>query len=553
MLFKQEEDTTQGLGGASPPARTSPIQGATLTAKAPPLTRATPPSPAAPLIPKAPAAPSASTALNRSTDPLQKEHKLFRGEYDRLTAQSTELNRQRQALVSQPGVRRSILQPRLDSFTPATEQFDGVPGVNDAVKEIDRRLQPIGEERRALIPHFQRLTEGFREQTARNEANTALSRVGAAPIPTMGSTATPAAGSPKPSFGDVRGGVRTSYGQPPQTPSTQPGSQAGGASGYFIGSNGVRKTINPDGTVAGMNPNGMVANMQSPGMPTSSLSQALAPRLTRGPAVASTFGQSVLTMPDDNQVLLRRPDVAFRGPDAMAEQYNAREDREARQKALSDLDSRRFRLELIEQHGGRKGRAATEALDSLARQQAALAAGGEQLSAAALQGRANRGNTLANTELEQAGADRRAELEAELTQQDIFLRRDAQAAGQRGVQQVLAGENGTVSLLRNDGTLSTLTNQDGSPFRQTPALTRGEITPQVRLDYIGRQIESVQEQMASNLVTPEMKALLQQQLDGLNSQADALMEHGRIATDKKTGRRKQYDATTGSWKELPNQ
>ena len=75
----------------------------------------------------------------------------------------------------------------------------------------------------------------------------------------------------------------------------------------------------------------------------------------------------------------------------------------------------------------------------------------------------------------------------------------------------------------------------------------------MRLDYIGRQIESVQEQMASNLVTPEMKALLQQQLDGLNSQADALMEHGRIATDKKTGRRKQYDATTGSWKELPNQ
>lgn len=125
------------------------------------------------------------------------------------------------------------------------------------------------------------------------------------------------------------------------------------------------------------------------------------------PTVASTFGQSVRTLPDDSAVSPQPPQMSLRGPDAMAEQYNGREDREARRKLLSDLDSQRFRLEMIAGNPGRRGRAALEALAANAQQQAALVSGGERSSADAIQGRANRDNVLANTALQQDGEDRR--------------------------------------------------------------------------------------------------------------------------------------------------
>ncbi len=134
-----------------------------------------------------------------------------------------------------------------------------------------------------------------------------------------------------------------------------------------------------------------------------------APRRTLSvtrPQVASTFGQPVTAM-DDAPVTARRPQASFRGADAMAEQYDAGEDREARRKQLSDLDSQRFRLEMIAGNPGRRGRAALEALGDNAQQQAALVSSGERNSAAAIQGRANRDNALANTGLVQDGEDRR--------------------------------------------------------------------------------------------------------------------------------------------------
>lgn len=124
------------------------------------------------------------------------------------------------------------------------------------------------------------------------------------------------------------------------------------------------------------------------------------------PQVASTFGQPVTAM-DDAPVTVRRPQASFRGADAMAEQYDASEDRDARQKQLSDLDSQRFRLEMIAGNPGRRGRAALEALGDNAQQQAALVSSGERNTSEAIQSRANRDNALANTRLVQDGEDRR--------------------------------------------------------------------------------------------------------------------------------------------------
>lgn len=473
--------------------------------------------------PSMPTTPAAPSGYDRAKDPLQNQYKLTRSNFDALTTQTTELNRQRKALVSQPGVRRSLLQPRLDSFAAPKEHFDGVPGVGDAIAEIDRRIQPLGEQRRALVPALNRHTQAFQQQIAGNEANLALQKVGAAPIPAIGSTATPNA--PRHNFDNVQGGVRTTYDQqPPATPQSNQPATTATTSSYYIGGDGVRRTINPDGTVAGADPAAVTVNRQSFGGQVGSMGSTATPALSRGPQVASTLGQSVLSMPDDNQVLLQRPHVAVRGADAMAEHYAGKEIAEAQKKLLGDLDTQRFRLEMIANNPGRRGRAAQEALEGNARQQGAVLAGQAQAAAGAVQGRADRDNALANTGLEQAGQDRRADQDSALRQQDILLRRDAQAAEQRGAKQTLTGGDGSVALLRGDGSLTPLTNPDGSNFKG-PALDRGQVTPQDRLGYLRERMKGLEETIANarSLNANTDVSSFQKQLDAMNAQAESLV------------------------------
>ena len=261
---------------------------------------------------------------------------------------------------------------------------------------------------------------------------------------------------------------------------------------------------------------------------TRSQADALAAKLptVSGPVVmgpngsyaAGAAGEQAAPVP-----LLSRAAVApsmgpsLRGPDEMAEQYNSREDREARAKLASDLDSQRFRLEMIAGNPGRRGRAALEALSQNAQQRAALAGNAERLSAEALQGRANRANTLANTGLEQQGLDRRSE-------QDILLRRDALAAEQSGVSQVLNGENGTVSLLRRDGTVQGVQNPDGTPFR-APVQDRGQPTAADRLTFLRERMSGLEKAISdARALNPTADvSSFQAQLGALNKQADGLL------------------------------
>ena len=509
MLLFRSKDEEIGSGGTPSMSTPRPDAIAAPATKSPPAGMGTPA-----------AAPS---GYNREKDPAQAAYRLTRSNFDSLTSQTTELNRQRKALVSQPGVRRSLTQPRLDSFAPPQEQFDGVPGVGDAIAEIDRRIQPLGEQRRALVPELNRHTQAFQQQIAGNEANLALQRVGAAPIPAIGSTATPNA--PRPNFDNVQGGVRTTYDQqPPATPQSNQPATTAPTSSYYIGGDGVRRTINPDGTVAGADPAAVTVNRQSFGGQVGSVGSTATPALSRGPQVASTLGQSVLSMPDDNQVLLQRPHVAVRGADAMAEHYAGKEVAEAQKKLLGDLDTQRFRLEMIANNPGRRGRAAQEALEGNARQQGAVLAGQAQAAAGAVQGRADRDNALANTGLEQAGQDRRADQDSALRQQDILLRRDAQAAEQRGAKQTLTGGDGSVALLRGDGSLTPLTNPDGSNFKG-PALDRGQVTPQDRLGYLRERMKGLEETIANarSLNANTDVSSFQKQLDAMNAQAESLV------------------------------
>ena len=266
-----------------------------------------------------------------------------------------------------------------------------------------------------------------------------------------------------------------------------------------------------------------------------------APALTRGSQVASTFGQSVLTMPDDNtpRPLLSRPTDtggmtlptggAYRGADAMAEHYNASADREARQKLASDLDSQRFRLDMIAGNPGRRGRAALEALGQNAQQQAALAAVGERLSAEAQQGRANRANTLANTGLEQAGADRRAELaatgaDADRSQQlDIARMDDATRRAGQDKAETLTGADGRMWRVGADGTARPVADADGKQIagaqpRDPAALTQGQV-----LDSLGSELKAATDQLTAmqginGTATPEQLQAQQAYVQNLQQQ-----------------------------------
>lgn len=153
---------------------------------------------------------------------------------------------------------------------------------------------------------------------------------------------------------------------------------------------------------------------------------------TGRPQVASTFGMSVNDPRLNDQT--QRPQIptqyanrdtgtnfrmqvpngaGFRSADQMSEVYNANDDRKARQKLASDMDSERFRLGMIAGNPGRRGRAAIAALGQLAGDQAQLASGAEGLSAAAIQNRANRANTLDNTGLQEQGQTFRTQLDGQ--------------------------------------------------------------------------------------------------------------------------------------------
>lgn len=190
-------------------------------------------------------------------------------------------------------------------------------------------------------------------------------------------------------------------------------------------------TTGPDG-VRTLSQSGVVQHNQAPAMGSVAAQNFGTVPTTGRPQVASTFGMSVNDPRLNDQT--QRPQIptqyanrdtgtnfrmqvpngaGFRSADQMSEVYNANDDRKARQKLASDMDSERFRLGMIAGNPGRRGRAAIAALGQLAGDQAQLASGAEGLSAAAIQNRANRANTLDNTGLQEQGQTFRTQLDGQ--------------------------------------------------------------------------------------------------------------------------------------------
>ena len=398
-----------------------------------------------------------------------------------------------------------------------------------------------------------------RAKVAAASSNRLLAGVGAAPSPYIAPAATPTpTAAPKPAvaapnvrFAGIDAAPEGLYRNPQAPPNPNPTTLS--APSTFRTGDGRTGTL-PAGVSMKMGANG-VPEFSATGQSVADATAAIGPRTQAGvasqsfgkvggtpttqsygavtgntamidrPGAASTYGLSVLSMPDDNVVSIQRPTGTLRGPDQMAEQYNSREDREARQKLLSDQDSRRFALELIEQHGGRRGRAATDALASLAGAQAGLVASGEKLSADAMQGRAGRDNVLANTGLEQAGADRRADLgfqAARMSDATERYKTDVAAIERPTLKQDAAGNYVNIG---SNGIAAPIVDPQGKPVQ---GMVQGQEAPQISPDAVLKSLDSQERNLLDTLynAAPDDKPEVQKRIDAISAQRAALLSGG---------------------------
>ena len=140
------------------------------------------------------------------------------------------------------------------------------------------------------------------------------------------------------------------------------------------------------------------------------------------PGVASTFGLGVNDPRLNDQrvesVNIQRPGNLTFNPAGNAETFNARQDREGRQATNSAIDLALF------QARGKPG--AEAAISDLLQTQARLNSGAEGLSQEAIQNRANRDNAYGIADLNNAGENNRAGIQADVARGNQQVTREGQ-------------------------------------------------------------------------------------------------------------------------------
>ena len=421
-------------------------------------------------------------------DPLQAQHKKLRADFDAAGQRATTFRNQQAAIaIPAPIIKEgrmsvsSIPNPATNAAVSARRTLGERAAVEDATRS-------------AMIPAFRNLTTAFQDQTAKNravatagDANRLLSGVGAAtaPVPFIAAPApavkpsvapatTSSAAQPRVIYRDQEEAPSSSFRSPAPVaaaPKLAPIAQPGGLN-TFTGSSG--RTV----TVPGGGQGTQGASTTSAPITTAIASPAGLPMATiPRPGTASTFGQSVISMPDDN-VLIDRPGSSgtFRGPDAMSEQFRSREDREARQALASDLGTEAFLLR------GKNDPASLRAMADIADTRAGLVSGGERLAAQAIANRGENDTNLATTGMVQQGENRRAEIGFQTVQmQDATEnRRITTAAIERPGREFITDAAGR-RLQVVDGRATPITDTSGAaismPGQQQD--NRGQVTPEL--------------------------------------------------------------------------
>ena len=410
-------------------------------------------------------------ALNddkKKRDPLQQQYAATRAGFDAATAEVNRL-KQQQASLRSAGASTSILMPRMDSFRPAEVSYSGENGTGDALKTVSQRLGEAQGRRQAFIPQFNKLTNQFKQQTALNQTNAALARVGAAPIspPSSPASQAPAVAAPQIKFAGTDAMPDSMFKSPIQSPpkrqapsqrmtdnqanaaevnartATQPASPptgmgvpagAGGAApGGIVKSKDRNGNTVYTGTGAyaatGSAISGTIGSVQNQNFGNAAVPQAQAS--IAQPRVASTFGLGVNDPRlNDQTPAIASPNAAARGfglasADGMSRYYANKEDREAAKKLYDSMDTEAFRLSMAANNPGRRGRQAMETLSALRGQQAKLIGDQANNTAAQISDNTRGQFTLANTGMEQAGQTQRQQMAGDVASQGQFLDYDA--------------------------------------------------------------------------------------------------------------------------------
>lgn len=149
----------------------------------------------------------------------------------------------------------------------------------------------------------------------------------------------------------------------------------------------------------------------------------------------------------------------------------------------------------------------------------------QRLGADAVQGQANRDNQvdIAAMGHQAQAAEGAANRQLTASGQMLTAAQQAEQARQFNMgSRTLTGADGTVSLLRNDGTVAPLQGADGEPFRPAPTSVGGQVTPAIQYQALSQQLRSMQETAAMN-----PNSGLDQQIQEIQAQMNALAGGGQ--------------------------
>lgn len=373
-----------------------------------------------------------------------------------------------------------------------------------------------------------------------------LPRVGAAPIATPAAKpatkpAAPVIASPgvKPrtaaelnQASQAEVAARTST-QSPASPPTGAGasSAAGGAAPkpYTLRPDGVAVVKVSNGSNAYGATGASVANAQGRigSVNTQNFGNPVVPQgpgAIARPGVASTFGLGVNDPRLNDQrvesVNIQRPGNLTFNPAGNAETFNARQDREGRQATNSAIDLALF------QARGKPG--AEAAISDLLQTQARLNSGAEGLSQEAIQNRANRDNAYGIADLNNAGENNRAGIQADVARAGQQVTREGQQLNYQSSMAEIARpqlkQDANGNFINIAGNASTaVVDAAGNPVRglQERQADTGAVGPKDALAAVNKELAS----LAGNPPAGDDPAYAQR-VQELRAQQSALLNGG---------------------------
>lgn len=442
---------------------------------------------------------------------LNSQHQAVRQTYDRANADYQRLEAAQRRLSSVPDRGRdTAMNPmfagRAPAWAVAQHMQSGDPAVAQARQVVTSQAGEALQRREATAPQFRQLAGEYRDFTRETSANRLLQSVGVQPAAQAGTgaqrpgrpatppaaTAAPAAaGTPPTNGGQARADTAALPNAPEGTYRTSDGRLG-------VLPQGVSASYRPDGTpVFSDSPAGAQAlaggaGQVAQGQPAANAGNQMAARLLPQIEAASSAAPrrlsgavgTVIGNPDPRAESLRRSQL----------EWDLR---------TLGRGSPSMRRALMDQYG-QEQRIGADAVSQQQRLSADVAMNNQRLDAAAIEGAANRRLTGTGQMLDAAR-----------------IGEQARQFDQTG--QMVTGADGTGAMLRNDGTVRRILDEEGNQFRVATKAADGAVTPAIQYQELSKQLQALRESAA---LTPNAQSA--QQIQQIEAQMAALAGGNKV-------------------------